>query len=333
MKKILILGGTNFIGRNLTGQLLKSLDYEITLFNRGYTNAHLFPQVKRIKGDRYTKDIRRLANGKWDAVIDISCYFPDSLNNILKVLQDNVDRYIFISTCSVYPPDKNNTNLLTENDKILDCSKKERSDQSFKTYGKRKAECERILMKSECPDKVIIRPAMVYGRYDDTDRMYYWIYRSKFRDKILVPNNGNNFASYTYIDDLVNIIIKSISVEKHSSVYNVISFPRLTVKNILLSACKLFCTSPVLVNADYDFLFSKNIRQWSDIPLWINGDYYVFDNSLIKKDYNYNFPDFYVTLTNTIEYYENLDWKPPVAGISFINERELIKEIETGHVN
>ena len=333
MKKILILGGTNFIGRYLTEQLLKSFNYEITLFNRGYTNAHLFPEVKRIKGDRYTKDIRLLADEKWNVVIDISCYFPDSLKNILKVIQGNADRYIFISTCSVFFPDKNNTNLLTENDKILNCSEKEKSDMSFKTYGKRKAECERILMKSEWLDKIIIRPALVYGRYDDTDRMYYWIYRSKFLEKILVPNHGNNLASYTYIEDLINIIIKSISIKNHSSVYNVTSFPRLSIKNILLSACKIFGTSPGLINADYQFLFNKNIKQWSDIPLWINGDYYVFDNSLIKKDYNYEFLNFSSTLHETIKYYGDLNWKPPLTGITIKNERGLITELETGSNN
>ena len=86
MKKILILGGTNFIGRYLTERLLESSGYEITLFNRGYTNAHLFPEVNRIFGDRY----------------------------------------IFISTCSVYLPDKKNKDLLTEYDKVLNCSEKEK---------------------------------------------------------------------------------------------------------------------------------------------------------------------------------------------------------------
>ena len=79
MKKLLILGGTNFIGRYLTERLLESSNYKITLFNRGCTNSHLFPEVKRIFGDRHTKDIRLLGNEKWDVVIDISCYFPNSL--------------------------------------------------------------------------------------------------------------------------------------------------------------------------------------------------------------------------------------------------------------
>ncbi len=331
MQKILILGGTSFIGRNLTEQLLKSDNYDITLFNRGYTNADLFPEVKRIRGDRYTKDIGLLAGEIWDVVIDISCYFPGSLNNILKVIQGNTNRYIFISTCAVYVPDKENTRFLAENDKILDCSEKEKSDTSYKTYGKRKAECERILLNEGWLDKIIIRPALVYGRYDDTDRMYYWIYRSKFLEKILVPNHGANLASYTYIEDLINIIIKSISVKNHSPVYNVTSFPGLSIRNILLSSCKIFGTSPVLVSCDYEFLFNRNIRQWSDLPLWLNGDYYVFDNSLIKKDYDYEFPDFNSTLPDTIKYYEDLNWKTPSAGISVKKERQLISELRAGY--
>ena len=154
----------------------------------------------------------------------------------------------------------------------------EKSDISFKTYGKRKAECERILLKSEWLDKIILRPALVYGRYDDTDRMYYWIYRAKFQKDILVPNYGNNLASYTYIKDLTNIIIKSISIKNHLPAYNVTSFPDLSIRDILSTTCKLFGTSPKFINAEPEILKDENIKQWIDLPLWINGDYYIFNN-------------------------------------------------------
>ena len=77
--KILILGGTSFIGRNLVEQLIQQDQYQLTLFNRGQTNNHLFPNLNFIQGDRNTDDILQIGNQNWDYVIDVSCYFPDSL--------------------------------------------------------------------------------------------------------------------------------------------------------------------------------------------------------------------------------------------------------------
>ena len=102
MNKILILGGTQFIGRNLVAQLLQEREYEITLFNRQQTQPNLFSGVKKIKGDRETEDIRQIAREHWDYVIDLSCYYPAALSSVLEQLQISPKRYIFISTCSVY---------------------------------------------------------------------------------------------------------------------------------------------------------------------------------------------------------------------------------------
>jgi len=80
VEKILIIGGTNFIGRNLVEQLKNEDRYELTLLNRGITNANLFPDIKKIKGDRNAKEIAELVRGNWDYIIDLSCYFPKSQN-------------------------------------------------------------------------------------------------------------------------------------------------------------------------------------------------------------------------------------------------------------
>ena len=167
MKNILILGGTNFIGRRLVERLLESEAYALTLFNRQRTHAELFPQVNKIKGDRETESIEQIVEGNWDAVVDLSCYFPAALENTLKALTKE-SKYIFVSTCSVYDNEMDRSILKNETAPVLSCSAQQRSDRSAASYGNRKAECERLLMDSGMP-YVILRPSLVFGTYDPTD--------------------------------------------------------------------------------------------------------------------------------------------------------------------
>jgi 2'-hydroxyisoflavone reductase len=136
MDKILILGGTNFIGRNLIETLLILDNYDITIFNRGKSNSNLYPEVKKIYGDRNTPEIDSIFSKNWDYIIDLSCYFPNSLSKITKQLNNSVKRYIFISTCSVYNNDLNKSILRDEDSPTLDCSDDEKTDSSLTTYGK-----------------------------------------------------------------------------------------------------------------------------------------------------------------------------------------------------
>ena len=103
MRKLLILGGTNFLGRHFIENIIDRKDLDITLFNRQKTNQHLFPTLKKIKGDRETNEISGILNTNWDIIVDFSSYFPDSLEYLIHQLKGKVKRYIFISTVSVFP--------------------------------------------------------------------------------------------------------------------------------------------------------------------------------------------------------------------------------------
>ena len=166
-------------------RLLEMDAYEVTLFNRQRTHANLFPTVSKLKGDRETKDIQQIADRNWDVVIDLSCYYPDALNSALNAIKQ-VEKYIFVSTCSVYDNAHTHTRLRNEKSEILGCSAAQKVDRSPETYGNRKAECERILRDSGLP-YVILRPALVYGKYDPTDRLYYWMYQVNMMDTLLLP--------------------------------------------------------------------------------------------------------------------------------------------------
>src|SRR4030095_16123065 len=166
--KILILGGTGFVGRILTENLSKAGIMPV-LFNRGKRNPDIFPELRKIKGDRETEDIRKIAKETWDAVVDFSGMFPDNVELIVNLLEGKVGRYIFISSVSAYEIDENDksVNLINENFKTYPCTPEQRKDKNvIATYGQKKAEIERVLLNSTGLDVIIFRPALIYGRYD-----------------------------------------------------------------------------------------------------------------------------------------------------------------------
>ncbi len=159
MKQLLVIGGTNFIGRNLLQSLTKLEEYEVTLFNRGITNADVFPDLKRLKGDRNTDEVAIIGQQKWDYIIDLSGYLPHSLERILKVVNQDLKRYIFVSTCSVYDNEKEQSILRKEDTPIMDCTAEQAAESSmYVHYGNKKAACERLLQTSGF-DHIILRPA------------------------------------------------------------------------------------------------------------------------------------------------------------------------------
>lgn len=310
MKNILILGGTGFVGRILSEKLLKS-DYSVTFFNRGKRNANLFPEFTKITGDRNTEDIFKIAAGRWDVVVDFSGFFPDNLETVVSLLKNSAGRYIFVSTASVYDvthPSKLKYPI-KENSPILKCTPEQRADKHpFNFYGNKKAECESILLGADWLDVIIFRPALIYGRYDPTDRFYYWLYRAKNQDKILLPDDGITEQTNTYSEDFASVLLKAIEIEEHNKIYNAVTHPALSIKNMVLKMCELFDTKPELINAKAKFLDKQNVSEWVGIPLWIKDFSYVLDNSQLLKDFNIKFNSFDESLTQTIGYYEKLNW-------------------------
>lgn len=325
MKKILILGGTNFIGRNLVERLLKDADNDITLFNRQKTQTSLFPEVNKIRGDRETDDVKKIENENWDYVIDCSCYYPESLEKVLSCLS-TIKRYLFISTCSVYDNEDDLSILRNESAKILNCSPDQKVDRSPTSYGQRKAECERILKASKIPH-TIFRPALVFGDYDPTDRLYYWLYQVKKNSTLILPENGERMFSVTYVFDLVECIIHELKQKGNSETYNVISCPQMSIKKIVSECMDMLELSPKMLPATAEFLIQKHIAQWSDMPLWINGDHFTYSNEKQINAFGKLPTNFSISLRNTIKYYERQDWPEPKFGIHESKRLALIENL------
>ncbi|MBO6518125.1 MAG: NAD-dependent epimerase/dehydratase family protein [Bacteroidia bacterium] len=327
MNKLLIIGGSNFIGRNLVEYLLDSDEFEITLFNRGKTNPGLFPSVRHIIGDRNSNDVRRLRETDWDYVIDLSCYFPNSLQEILDVLPASVKRYVFISTCSVYDNTVDQSILRNESAPTLPCSHFERTDEGTATYGNRKAECERILAKSGVPH-TILRPSLVYGKYDTTDRLYYWLHQVATKPELLLPNGGTSRFSVTYVHDLVRAIVKSIYEPTGNQTFNVTTIPEFSIRQLVSLVQSVLSTNPTLINGSPDFLHSQKIAQWTDMPLWLDCDYYTYANTKVVNDLGLHLTEPRTSIMETIAFYESLEWPTPTFGLDEAKRQSLLNKLK-----
>lgn len=307
--KILIIGGTQFVGRNLVEALLETDYQDITLFNRGKTNPDIFPQVKRITGDRYTDDIEKIGGQDWDVVIDISGYYPTTMEQLLETIKGRVGRYIYVSTTSHYDVDYENAPPIIDEDMpLVPCTEEQKHDRSGQTYNERKAEFERILQRQEWLNKIILRPSLIIGNHDHTDRLYYWFRKVQKQDAFLLPNNGKDVITYTDVNDFAKIVIQSIEHNNAFDTYNANSFIASLGEFVQLAAQKLG-KSPKLINATPEFTEEHEIPYWSGFPLWIPADRRI-DNSRLLKDYQFTPSTVEATTTKLIDYYANgLKWR------------------------
>ena len=327
MKTVLILGGSNFIGRRLVEHLQDLELYKIVLFNRAKTNAELFPTLERIKGNRENEEeLHALYDKRWDYVIDLSGYFPASVRNLVNNVNRDLKKYIYISTCSVYDQSVALSGLKTESSPILDCTLEEETDTSPLSYGNRKAECERAVRSSGL-QHLILRPALVFGPYDHTDRLYYWLYQLKTSEYILIPEGGMRLLSLTYVDDLVLSIIKALELETFTGTFNCTSYPRSSIEQLIKESSSIIPTHAECISASAEFLKIKGVSEWTDIPLWLQSDGFVFSNESIQKETGILPADFKERLKETIEYYTQLGFYKPKVGLSDERKQCLLDEL------
>lgn len=324
--KILIFGGTGFVGRAVVDSLSGNPDHQLTLFNRGKTAPDLFPDIKQLHGDRDSNDIEKITEQSWDLVLDISCYHPIPLKRLLNRVKQNGSRYLFISTFSAmdFEPDGE---ALDENSPLVDFTDEDLEDISPRSYNQRKAACEEVV-NSALASPVILRPGLIFGPGDTSDRVYYWLYRIKKNMKILVPDPADNPVSCTYIDDLVLAIQCFVNNPEMEGTYHAISYPRFSIKELIAVGSEILKTNPRLIYAKPQFLEKQKISEWQDLPLWIDGTYFVASNSKLKTLDGYRLTGLKHALAETVKYYQDLNWPIPKTGISLEQEVNTIRQLE-----
>jgi 2'-hydroxyisoflavone reductase len=329
--KILILGGTGFSGRILTEELLKT-DFDLTLFNRGKRNPGIFPEAKRIVGDRETDDIKQISGSSWDTVVDFSGMQPSNIELILDMMKGKIGRYIFVSTASVYPLENSNLKFpISEDAEIHPCSEEQKLTKDvISAYGNKKAECERILLANDWLDVIIFRPGLIYGRYDWSDRFYYWLFRAKTQNEILIPENGKSKATNTFSEDFAKIIQEAITVKNQSKVYNAVTHKNaVSIKQIIEIASDFLKTSPKLITAPVEFLRENKVTEWMDLPMWIHEIDLIMDNTRLTNDFKTPLCTFEESVDKSISYFDLLGWNEGKYGLRLEREKELINKLKS----
>jgi 2'-hydroxyisoflavone reductase len=213
--KILIIGGTRFLGRHLVNAA-RVRGHTITLFNRGQSNPHLFQQVDKIQGDR-EKDLDLLTDEYWDVVIDTCGYFPRIVRMSAEALKGKVENYVFISSISVYA-DFSKIGI-NESDPVAKMEDETNEENTPETYGPRKALCEKAVQDVFGIDSLLIRPGLIVGPHDPTDRFTYWPVRVARGGDVLAPDRPDVLTQIIDVRDLAKFIIGLIE-ENVSGIFN-----------------------------------------------------------------------------------------------------------------
>ena len=268
--KILILGGTRFVGPHMAEYAL-SRGHTLTFFNRGKTNPGVLPGVERIQGDR-NGDLQGLAGREWDAVIDNSGYLPRQVRASAELLHRSVPYYLFISSVSVY------ASFAQANDEhspvgTLADPTVEKIDGE--TYGPLKALCESAALAVYGPGHTsVLRPGLIVGPDDNTDRFTYWPARASRGGTFVAPNSPRDPVQVIDVRDLARFAIATVE-QQRAGTFNILSPPgRFTIGDVvdqsIRAAIDLARPSPPPVAAwlPTAFLEAQGVAPWSDMPVW-----------------------------------------------------------------
>jgi 2'-hydroxyisoflavone reductase len=270
-KTILMLGGTGFLGPQTVEAALRR-GHKVTLINRGKTRPDLFPDLEKLHGDRETDDLKALEGRRWDAVVDTSANVPRWVKKAAAVLGAHIGHYIYISSISAYAdlsrPGTDETSPVATIEDVTT----EKIDG--RTYGALKALSEKAA-ESSMPGKVaVVRPGLIVGPEDPSDRFTYWPVRVAAGGEVLAPGSPNDPIQLIDVRDLGEFLVRLI--EDHTTgVFNALGPDKTLTIGRTLEACKEVAKSEATFTwADAEFLKEQGVNPWSDMPAWVpsSGD-------------------------------------------------------------
>ncbi|MBI1299420.1 NAD-dependent epimerase/dehydratase family protein [bacterium] len=325
--KLLLLGGTVFLGRHLVDAAL-ARGHEITLFNRGQHNPDLYPNVEKLRGDR-DNDLAALKGRRWDAVIDTCGYVPRIVRQSAQLLANAVDHYTFVSSLSVYA-DFSQPGI-DESAPVGRLDDPTVEEITGETYGPLKTLCEEAA-EAALPGRVFnVRPGLIVGPHDPTDRFTYWPVRVAEGGNVLAPARPDYPAEIIDVRDLALWIVLMVEVRK-TGVYNATG-RTLTLGSLLETSRQISGSDTRIHWVDEAFLLEKKVQPWQEMPLWVGDDpsmagfaYFNVDKAIAD---GLTFRPLDVTVRDTQAWAatrpEDHQWR---AGITRQREAELLEEWE-----
>jgi len=269
--RLLILGGTKFLGRAATEAAL-ARDHEVTLFNRGQTNPELFPDAEKLHGDRQD-DLAALGGSSWDAVIDPSGYVLEVVRASAQALADAVDYYLFVSSISVYADFVGPSNEESARKELGDLPA-DRLLEDYSNYGPLKALCEDAVRDVYGDRATIVRPGLIVGPHDPTGRFTYWPHRIARGGEVVVPAPAPREEKVQFIDvrDLGAWLV-DLCERREAGVFNATS-PGVSWEELTETCRDVTGSDARFVWVDGDFLLEQGVEQWMGLPMWMHEEEY-----------------------------------------------------------
>lgn len=326
-KRILILGGTGFIGPHMV-RYARDRGHQVTIFNRGRTRPDLFPNVENLIGDR-VDDLSALEGREWDVVIDNSATNPDWVRRSAQLLKDSVGQYIFTSTRSVYsdlsdvPMDVDGPVYTRENTTV--------PEGRPLPYGLAKALAEKEAHAAFPGRATVLRPGLIIGPGDPTDRFTYWPVRIDRGGEVLAPGDGSDPVQIIDVRDHCEWTVRMAENGTTGTFMSLGPASAMTFEQLLhiMRGCT---SSPVSFTwADADFLIEREVRPYREMPVWMpaRGDRRGFAQFDLTRsiEAGLTYRPMAVTVLDTLDFHRS---RPPErqaelrAGLGAEREAEVL---------
>ena len=261
-----MLGGTGFLGPQTVEAALKR-GHKVTLFNRGKTRPGLFPDLEKLHGDREKDDLKALEGRKFDAVVDTSANVPRWVKKAAAVLGPNIGHYVYISSISVYA-DTSKPGM-DETAPVATIADPTTEKITGETYGALKALSEKAAHEA-MPGKVsVVRPGLIVGPDDPSDRFTYWPVRVARGGEVLAPGSPDDPIQFIDVRDLGAFLVRLIE-DKTTGVFNALGPDKVLTMGQTLDACKRpHRAMPRSPGSMPTFSQKQGVHAWSDMPAWV----------------------------------------------------------------
>lgn len=268
-KTLLVLGGTMFLGPEVVEAAL-ARGWTVTLFNRGKTNPGLFPDLEKLHGDRDPAKgdgLKALEGRRWDAVVDTSGYVPRHVAASASLLASGARQYLFVSTISVYSDNsKPGADETAAVGTLADPTVEKIDGES---YGPLKALCEQAAEKAMPGKTTIVRPGLIVGPNDPSDRFTYWPVRVARGGEVLAPGTPQDPTQFIDARDLGRFIVELLE-KNRAGVFNATGPKEPLPMGELLASCKRVSGSDASFTwVPAAFLEAQQVAPWADMPVWV----------------------------------------------------------------
>ncbi len=279
--RILVLGGTKFLGRAFVDAAL-ARGHELTLFNRGQQDPSAYPSVEQVHGDRQRGGLSLLAGRTWDAVVDTAAYLPRDVAAACAALAPHTSHYTYVSSISALAshatPGQNEESpaaVLTpaqrEEVDAIPVGEPLTSAKLGELYGPLKATCEQVVRDAFGDRGFIVRPGLIVGPHDPSERFTYWPLRMMRGGKVLAPGRPERLVAFIDVRDLAEWMVRGIEAGLGGTY--MADGPQIPIGDVL-DACVRAASQrgmprAKLVWAPDEWLLSQGVGVWMEMPLWI----------------------------------------------------------------